>query len=296
MLLEVLQGPESGFTLLLDSVDITGRYLLKGFVNAALKREETVHVLEMEVSEGEFTSGLDIQFSERVHIHNGFADPSEWLKRSSFTVHQFTTQYLQALSPPAQQAKPAVLVIDSLTWIIRHLDVLVVCKRLQELKRLGTFKTIVALLHSDLHQCNLIRSVCHLANTVISLSPAIKGHVASAKTTKRTKSGKVLQEEELFSVQEDLTVTVHSKVSHTAMTPAAEGDDAEPDPTAKLTFNLRLSDMEREAKEKLALPFVFSHEKKSAMLNPRHGAGRIVYEPDAYDDFDQEDPDDDLDV
>lgn len=33
------------------------------------------------------------------------------------------------------------------------------------------------------------------------------------------------------------------------------------DPAANLTFNLRLSDSEREAKEKLALPFMFSKEK-----------------------------------
>lgn len=33
------------------------------------------------------------------------------------------------------------------------------------------------------------------------------------------------------------------------------------DPTSNLTFNLRLSEVEREAKEKTALPFVFTEEK-----------------------------------
>ena len=33
------------------------------------------------------------------------------------------------------------------------------------------------------------------------------------------------------------------------------------DPTANLTFNLHLSDTEREAKEKLLLPFDFREEK-----------------------------------
>lgn len=33
------------------------------------------------------------------------------------------------------------------------------------------------------------------------------------------------------------------------------------DPTSNLTFNLRLSEEERKAKEKVALPFVFSQEK-----------------------------------
>lgn len=97
------------------------------------------------------------------------------------------------------------------------------------------------------------------------------------------------------------------------------------DPAANLTFNLRLSDSEREAKEKLALPFMFSKEKykrfhmfqtfhagfflitdlqkspslfsrKTALLSSGPGSGQIVYEPDANDDYDEEDPDDDLDV
>ncbi|CAG00709.1 unnamed protein product [Tetraodon nigroviridis] len=68
------------------------------------------------------------------------------------------------------------------------------------------------------------------------------------------------------------------------------------DPAANLTFNLRLSDSELEAKEKLALPFVFSKEKKTALLCSGPGSGQILYEPDANDDYDEEDPDDDLDV
>lgn len=36
--------------------------------------------------------------------------------------------------------------------------------------------------------------------------------------------------------------------------------------------------------------------RKSAILHPGPGSGRILYEPDANDDYDQEDPDDDLDV
>jgi hypothetical protein len=37
-------------------------------------------------------------------------------------------------------------------------------------------------------------------------------------------------------------------------------------------------------------------DRKSALLRPVPGSGRILYEPDANDDYDQEDPDDDLDI
>ncbi|XP_041924991.1 elongator complex protein 5 isoform X1 [Alosa sapidissima] len=295
MLLDVLQGADAGtFIIFLDTANFSGRCLLKSYINTALKREDVVHVLEFEVSEEELRDGLDSQCGRRMHFHGGFADPLGWMKRSSFNVHQFISQDLSTLLTQTQQSRSAVLVMDSLSWLLRHLDPVVVCQRLQELKRGGAVKTIIGLLHSDLHQTSVVESVCHLASTVISLAPWTKGPWALAKTTKRTKSGKVLQEEELFSVQEDLTITVHSKVSHAVPTQAEP--DSEADPTANLTFNLHLSEMEREAKEKVALPFVFSHEKKSALLNPGQGAGRILYEPDENDDFDQEDPDEDLDV
>lgn len=36
--------------------------------------------------------------------------------------------------------------------------------------------------------------------------------------------------------------------------------------------------------------------RKTALLHSGPGSGKILYEPDANDDYDQEDPDDDLDV
>lgn len=96
-------------------------------------------------------------------------------------------------------------------------------------------------------------------------------------------------------MSEDATLSVQAKPRQPGRG-QKEPDVCETDPTSNLTFNLRLSEDERRAKEKVALPFVFSQQKKSALLRPAPGSGRIVYEPDASDDFDEEDPDDDLDV
>lgn len=62
----------------------------------------------------------------------------------------------------------------------------------------GAVKSIVGLLHADLHQSGVVASVCHLASTVISLTPRTNGQWVLARTTKRTKSGKVLQEVRIF--------------------------------------------------------------------------------------------------
>ncbi|XP_076015745.1 elongator complex protein 5 isoform X2 [Genypterus blacodes] len=296
MLPELLQGSEGGgFLIIKDSTCYSGRHLLRSFISAALKREEAVHVLGFEVSEEELKHGLKGSATERLHFHNAYVDPLGWTDCPPFTVNQFTLKDLEHLFNQTSQSKPAILVIDSLSWIMRHLSPPFVCRTLQQLKKGGAVRTVIGLLHSDMHQQGVVGSVCHLATSVITVSPGGRGDEAVAKTTRRLKSGKVTQDGEIFSIKEDLSVIITQGKPSLPGPKGAEAEELE-DPTVNLTFNLLLSDQEREAKEKLALPFVFSKEKKTALLHSGPGSGRILYEPDAADDYDQEDPDDDLDV
>ncbi|XP_037333894.2 elongator complex protein 5 [Pungitius pungitius] len=296
MLTELLQGSDAGgFLIIRDSASYSGRHLLKSFINAALNREEAVHVLGFEASEEELKDELKGSPVQRLHFHNAYSDPLGWTDQPAFTVHQFCLEELSRLVKQTSHPKPATLVIDSLSWILRHLSPPAVCATLHQLRKRGAVRAIIALLHGDMHQRGTVGSVCHLASSVITVAPGMKGGDAVAKITKRSKSGKVVQDEDIFTINNDLTVVVQSK--HSQLGPKqAETEEQEIDPTAHLTFNLRLSNKEREAKEKLALPFVFSKEKKTALLHSSPGSGRILYEPDANDDYDQEDPDDDLDV
>ncbi|XP_061922169.1 elongator complex protein 5 isoform X1 [Entelurus aequoreus] len=290
MLHELIHGTDAGWLLLIqDSCSCSGRRLLWSFIKAAI-RDEVVHVLSFESSEDEMKEGLKGLPFERVHFHDGHSDPLGWTGGgTAFTVDRFCSEEVTCRVKQSSQLRPAILVIDSLSWILRHHSTPAVCQTLQQLKRGGALRNIVALLHSDLHQLGTAASLCHLATSVITVAAGPNGN--EAKITKRLKSGKVLQDEEIFTIKEDLTVIRQSKPSN-----AVQVQDQETDPTANLTFNLRLSDAERDAKEKLPLPFVFSHQKKAALLNTGAGRGRITYEPDANDDYDQEDPDDDLDV
>lgn len=63
------------------------------------------------------------------------------------------------------------------------------------------------------------------------------------------------------------------------------------DPTSNLSFNLKLSQEEQAARANLTLPYTF-HEKSK----DNDDKGKIFYQPDDVDDFDEEDPDDDLDI
>lgn len=296
MLPEILQGIDAGgFLIIQDSSNYSGRHLLKSFINAALNREEAVHVLGFEVSEEELKDGMKGSPVQRLHFHDAYKDPLGWTDHPAFTIHQFCLEELTRLVKQTPHSKPATLVIDSLSWILRHASAPAVCKTLQQLRKGGAVRAIIGLLHADMHQRGTVGSVCYLATSVVIVAPGMKGDEAVAKITKRSKSGKVLQDEEVFSIRDDLTLIVQSKPSQLGHK-QADPEEQEMDPTANLTFNLRLSDTEREAKEKLALPFVFSKEKKTALLHSGPGSGRILYEPDANDDYDQEDPDDDLDV
>ncbi|XP_054608869.1 elongator complex protein 5 isoform X2 [Dunckerocampus dactyliophorus] len=292
MLHELLQGADAGWLLLIqDSCSCSGRPLLWSFIKSASIRKEVVHVLSFEVSEDEMEKRLKGSPTERLHFHDAYSDPLGWTDGggAAFTVDRFCSEEVTRCVKRSSQLRPAILVIDSLSWILRHHSTPAVCQTLQQLKKGGVIRNIIALLHSDMHQLGTPASLCHLATSLVTVAAGLNGN--EAKITKRLKSGKVLQDEETFTIMEDLTVIGQSKPSN-----AMQLQEQETDPAANLTFNLRLSDAERDTKEKLALPFVFSKEKKAALLNPGAGMGRIMYEPDANDDYDQEDPDDDLDV
>ena len=68
------------------------------------------------------------------------------------------------------------------------------------------------------------------------------------------------------------------------------------DPTENLTFNLKLKDDEKQARSNLKLPYMYHEEKTGKVtVNPTR-EGKVFYQPDEADDFDDDDPDDDLDI
>ena len=76
----------------------------------------------------------------------------------------------------------------------------------------------------------------------------------------------------------------------------------EPDPTANLTFDLRLSSKEKEDRSRVVLPYTSVRDagvdvvSSASQSHASKGSGQIYYQPDDVDDFDESDPDDDLDI
>ncbi len=63
------------------------------------------------------------------------------------------------------------------------------------------------------------------------------------------------------------------------------------DPTANLTFDLTLTTREKQDKADVVLPYTRPTGSKVTQ-----GRGAVFYQPDDADDFDESDPDDDLDI
>jgi hypothetical protein len=70
------------------------------------------------------------------------------------------------------------------------------------------------------------------------------------------------------------------------------------DPTANLSFDLRLSAQEKAARSQVVLPYTSAQELGLVGLSTHKGSGNIIYEPDPDEEdcFGDSDPDDDLDI
>ncbi|KAM8974394.1 elongator complex protein 5 [Pelodytes ibericus] len=291
-MLQNLRTGIPGILLITDTVPNSGRDLLNCFVLAALQREEQVHVFGFELSQEDFVSAFPEEPLSRLTFHDGFSDPLHWGEaHPSFTKEDFTLHGIMKRVGDVDQ--PVTIVLDSLSWLVARCPLSAVCHTLRALphlkQRAGCMDTrVLALLHTDLHAPGVLSSVCSMADTVVSMME--RGERDCVSVTQRRKTGKTISCREEIRIHQSLSleILIHQESEHKT-TKAV-------DPTANLTFNLRLSDTERELKESTALPYVFTAGEKSSLLQASSSSSKIFYDPDPEDDIDDEDPDDDLDV
>lgn len=124
----------------------------------------------------------------------------------------------------------------------------------------------------------------------------------------RKKSGKVTYESNGFILNKDGLLDVVPVTQLTGVVMEDEEKkieeelksmqlDPKMDPTANLSFNLSLTEEQRKQKENLVLPYLKAQQLEVSMDEEKKShTGLIYYDPDAADDFDDEDPDDDLDI
>ncbi|XP_008151824.3 elongator complex protein 5 isoform X1 [Eptesicus fuscus] len=300
-MLESLLG-HGGLVLLRDSVEWEGRSLLKALIKQSALCGEQVHVLGCEVSEEEFRQGFDSGTNSQLVYHDLFRDPLNW----SNTGEALPGGPLGVLRAMCRRTGPGpvTIALDSLSWLLLHLPCTTLCQALHALSRqdsrpddsspVGRVR-VLGLLHEELHGPGPVEALSTLAQIEVTLSGT--GGQASAHILYRRPQHRPTHKIQWFSILPDFSLDLQGE-SPLKSKPHPDPRTHPVDPTTHLTFNLHLSEKEKEAKDSLTLPFQFSSEKQQALLCRGLGqaTSHIFYEPDAYDDLDQEDPDDDLDI
>ncbi|XP_019520382.1 PREDICTED: elongator complex protein 5 isoform X1 [Hipposideros armiger] len=300
-MLESLLAP-GGLVLLRDSVEWEGRSLLKALIKKSALCGEQVHILGCEVSEEEFREGFDANINSQLVYHDLFRDPLNWSKTGE-ALPGGPLGVLRAMYRRTDPG-PVTIAFDSLSWLLLHLPCTTLCQTLHALSHQDTCPDdsypvkqvrVLGLLHEELHGPGPMGALSSLAQTEVTLSGRVGQ--ASAHILYRRPRQHPTHKIQWFSILPDFSVDLQGGPS-LEIQPHPDPDTPLVDPTTLLTFNLHLSKKEKEAKDSLTLPFQFSSEKQQALLCPGSGqaTSHVFYEPDAYDDLDQEDPDDDLDI
>ncbi|XP_070561519.1 elongator complex protein 5-like [Ptychodera flava] len=312
MLEDILHGRESSRSIIiLDSLKHFGRTLLKSFTKSLASRVDEVHIFHFDTAPEVFLTGFDDHTKKKLHSHDGWSDPLMW---RSPTIPEgsngklYLTEPLDLLSYIRKQRQASNgkigVIIDSLTPVLVHKCISFVVKALYQLCNAAEedFEMVqsICLIHHDVHEGQVIDMISHVATSTMSLTA--NASLASfyeepygfCKTVHRKANGKVVSKYEGYSVVEDLRLLTFDSSKSTQSNEVSVS--TAPDPTANLTFNLSLSAAERQAKSNVVLPYTISQDRQVADGRGPVGSGQIFYQPDEMDDFDDEDPDDDLDV
>ena len=123
-------------------------------------------------------------------VHDYFSDPLGWEESiGSKRIADFESFSVPSHAPPTPSC-PTVVVVDSLSPLLSHLHLSVVCR---QLLRLSAEHAVIALLHTDLHDSGATLALEHQCPTVVELGTSRGSHRGVAQVRHLRKTGKVLK-------------------------------------------------------------------------------------------------------
>eukprot|EP00039_Didymoeca_costata_P029990 m.27433 g.27433 ORF g.27433 m.27433 type:complete len:303 (+) comp7895_c0_seq2:197-1105(+) len=195
---------------------------------------------------------------------------------------------LRRISTSAESCKTSI-VIDSMSAYLTFHNIAAVCDTIQILSERIDVEYLISILHEDMHEPETVDRLTNAFSARTRISSIPNRSASKYALYCRFESGKITQESGSLSVTDGrISCDVASAKSQLE-------EETEKDPTKDLTFNLNLNDQARVARAQLKLPYTHSEVSKEQQLEGKKGGNIISYEPDEEDDFDEEDPDDDLD-
>ncbi|XP_041378331.1 elongator complex protein 5-like [Gigantopelta aegis] len=297
MLKELCNGTESSKCVLIqDGAEQCGRTVFLTFITGLLQRVDRVVLFCWEKPASYYRARITSKLSDRVDLIDCTEDPVSWLDLDSPTVDSNLTDLVRERLTAAD--KKCVVAIDSLSFLLLHRGAPYTCQALHTLKSCKSatgcvVEQVISLVHGNLHNDHDLRKLEHVSSSVVRVtSPPDQQHDMFCSVVHRRISGKVIKTTELVKL-DGLNILSTQNWQHDSVKRSPEQAESI-DPAANLTFNLTLSENEKEARRQLVLPYTKEQRRQPRIQSSV--SSMIYYEPDKADDFDEEDPDDDLDI
>ncbi|XP_031554450.1 elongator complex protein 5-like [Actinia tenebrosa] len=322
----LLSGKEiSNLIVLQDTIDASARPLLLCFVKSLLDRVDLVCLVCYEHPPSKFLKSLDAELQSRVECFDACTDYLKWNQdkesdEQNHLVHHDSDLINTirkainkrcSLNQNGEQLKVAIA-MDSVSNLILQ-SVSNTCQMLHQLlqskaaENVLAYKVeqIVCVVHSDLHENHIVHAFVSIATSILQISPLDQSQTDPAqgcqseevenycKVLHIRRTGKVLKKRQRFLMNQQFEVKEFQEEDWTQKPEILKISEPEADPTANLPFNLKLTKQEEQARANTQLPYMH-HTNTSEPLAGKES--QIFYQPDDVDDFDEDDPDDDLDI
>ncbi|KAL3270989.1 hypothetical protein HHI36_021492 [Cryptolaemus montrouzieri] len=213
------------------------------------------------------------------------------LSSQNIKCHNFTSpSSIEALEKDLRtKLKPnSVIILDSLVHLIYLYGLKGTYEMLNNfMKEIKDGQQIIGILHTDLlENCDKV-SQCmeHLSSLSIMLDPL----VSRVYYTYKKVGGRVFKQIEEYRIEGGQFVTEALKKPDVHK--LVQDKINEISPELLTTFKIGLTDTEKESRDSLVLPYL-PKDKDATTVE----GGEIFYKFDEVDDWDEEDPDDDLDI
>uniref|UniRef100_A0A0A9WNH0 Elongator complex protein 5 n=3 Tax=Lygus hesperus TaxID=30085 RepID=A0A0A9WNH0_LYGHE len=278
---QLLSGRQfSSFVLVKDNPNHSAHHVLRKIIGDNIERGNSVHLFNYESHNCSLYE--DFMSNPAFRFHNCYHD--NWdLKLVDFEPKN-SSSWPSLISN--KEGIFNVVVINSISHALEDLSLNSVCCQLKALKALNdeNHRTqVIGIMNTSLTDDDTVafKEINRLADSLITLGNLPNSSLLSVEH--RKPFGKVLDGVYSISLDEE-TGFVFSEESK-VVKGSVDVKPIESTPQVLTTFKLTLDDKEKESRRQVVLPYL-----KTA------GSGKIIYEPDANDDWDDEDPDDDLEI
>lgn len=250
-----------------------GRFLILGWIEEYKKQkpEETITILLFSTSKQTYDIHLENATNRNVKVEDYYTIE---LSENQNNIAEKLDSILSTNS------KQQVVIIDCLSSLALVVGRSKTCRFVDKLK--NKVNQLICLNCSEFHQEN-VPSIETLGDVYLRLTETSEGSLKNcikyyADYTFRKPNGSVTKQCEL--VTQDLETYSITSNKKNVNEKRVVNEEKTPVPNVEATFRLEMNSRELEQKKNVDLPYVNS--------------SKIIYNPDLMDDFDEEDPDDDL--